>query len=160
MSSETTIMDDASPVSHDSPILIVKKSVTFEPLTPESPCLSRPKKRKRSSSPSPSPDSRANSSIEPLKPLPPSILLLSLPGILSHPPNHPSYIPSLILSLRAVRKCLSYPELPNDVECCALTALAEIGLKVIKAGWTQNDKYPWAKQLESEVSVEYLTSYG
>jgi hypothetical protein len=86
-----------------------------------------------------------------LKPLPPAILLLSLPTLLAVPPNHPFHPESLRLSLIALHKCLSLESLPPDVECKAWATLAEVGMKVIGGGLSQNDRCPWADGVEKEV---------
>ncbi|KAI9069691.1 hypothetical protein FKP32DRAFT_1586700 [Trametes sanguinea] len=86
-----------------------------------------------------------------LKPLPPAVLLVSLPSILAHPPNHKHYVHSLILSLKALRKCLSLPALLPDIECRAWTGLAELGMRVIAGGFSQSEEHPWAHGIESEV---------
>ncbi|KAI0348201.1 hypothetical protein BDW22DRAFT_1424406 [Trametopsis cervina] len=99
--------------------------------------------------PLPSPES---SSPRPaLKPLPPHILLVSLPSLLAVPPNHRSYIQSLILSLIALRKCLSLPALSPEIECRAWCGLAEIGMKAIDGGFTEDSSHMWARGIESEV---------
>ena len=140
----------------------------------------RPHKRQRIHS-SPTPMAAAApsddySDLEPLTPLPPSsdpalrrqplsrapsegglrlipisILLVSLPALLAHPPNHKYYVHSLVLSLRAVRKCLTLPALPPDIECRAWTGLGELGMRVISGGFSQSDEHVWAKGIESEV---------
>lgn len=86
-----------------------------------------------------------------LTPLPPAVLLVSLPSLLAHPPNHRFYIQSLVLSLAALRKCLSIPALSPEVECRAWTGLAEIGMKVISGGMSQDVAHPWAERIEAEV---------
>ncbi|OSD01133.1 hypothetical protein PYCCODRAFT_1468829 [Trametes coccinea BRFM310] len=86
-----------------------------------------------------------------LKPLPPAVLLVSLPSILAHPPNHKYYVHSLVLSLKALRKCLSLPALLPDIECRAWTGLAELGMRVIAGGFSQSQEHPWANGIESEV---------
>lgn len=96
-------------------------------------------------SPSPAPK------LEGLKSLPTPILLVSLPAMLSHPPNHKYYIHSLVLSLTALRKCLALPALSPDIECRAWTGLAEIGMRVISGGMSQSEDHPWAKGIETEV---------
>ena len=82
----------------------------------------RPSKRQRTSS-------LSVPAIE-LTPLPDSALLLSLPSLLLHPPNHPNHTRSLLLSLFALRKCLSLSTLEPYEECRALTEVAEIGFKI------------------------------
>lgn len=68
------------------------------------------------------------SSAENLGPIPPSTLLLALPSFLIHPPTHPDHQSSLQLSSAALKKCLELPETEGDLECCAWTALAEVGI--------------------------------
>ncbi|KAI0696886.1 hypothetical protein C8T65DRAFT_615130 [Cerioporus squamosus] len=86
-----------------------------------------------------------------LKPIPPAILLVSLPSLLAHPPNHRFYFHSLILSLTALRKCLALPALSPEIECRAWTGLAEIGMRVISGGLSQSEEHVWAKGIEAEV---------
>ncbi|KAH9926501.1 uncharacterized protein B0H18DRAFT_1006448 [Fomitopsis serialis] len=86
-----------------------------------------------------------------LRPLPPAVLLISLPALLAHPPNHKYYIPSLVLSLTALRKCLTLSGLSPEIECRAWTGLAEIGMKVISGGLSQSEDCPWALGIETEV---------
>ncbi|RDX44285.1 hypothetical protein OH76DRAFT_1359850 [Lentinus brumalis] len=86
-----------------------------------------------------------------LKPIPPAILLVSLPSLLAHPPNHRFYIHSLVLSLTALRKCLALPALSPEIECRAWTGLAEIGMRVISGGMSQSEEHVWAKGIEAEV---------
>ncbi|KAI5120577.1 hypothetical protein M0805_002527 [Coniferiporia weirii] len=125
-------------------------SSNFEdPVTPVTQPLdgARSRKRRRSSSPS----ERLAEKKRALEPLPPSELLLAVPGLLAVPPNHRSQITSYVLSLAALRKCLALGSLPPDTECQAWTAFAELGLKIVRAGWTRNDRYPWASSLEIDV---------
>jgi hypothetical protein len=68
--------------------------------------------------------------IEILKPLPPAILLLSLQSILAHPPTHRNHPRSLVLTLFALRKCLTLSGLDYMMECRAWTELAEAGFRV------------------------------
>ncbi|KAH8111978.1 hypothetical protein DFH11DRAFT_1512413 [Phellopilus nigrolimitatus] len=119
------------------------------PETPQSRVSTRSRKRMRSESPS---EGRAGKK-RALNSLPPSVLLLALPNLLAVPPNHKSHITSYVLSLAALRKCLALGSLPPDVECRAWTALAEIGMKIVGAGWSQNKHYPWASGLEIEVET-------
>ncbi|KAI6023416.1 hypothetical protein EDC04DRAFT_2934346, partial [Pisolithus marmoratus] len=86
-----------------------------------------------------------------LKPLPPQVLLLALPALLLHPPTHEKYALSLFLSLKAVRLCLQLPALAPDVECYAWTALAEVGMRVIKSGFCKTGAHEWTIGLEEEV---------
>ncbi|KAK0450523.1 uncharacterized protein EV420DRAFT_738131 [Desarmillaria tabescens] len=86
-----------------------------------------------------------------LTPLPPSLLLISLPGILIHPPTHRYHAQSLCLSLLALRRCLNLPNLTPEVECRAWTAMVEVGMLVIAGGFSQNDDHLWAKAIEIEV---------
>lgn len=82
----------------------------------------RPSKRQRMS-----PSSTSETE---LTPLPHSALLLSLPSLLLHPPNHRNHTRSLWLSLFALRKCLTLPNLEPYEECRALTEVAEIGFNI------------------------------
>ncbi|KAJ3936138.1 MAG: hypothetical protein NXY57DRAFT_986899 [Lentinula lateritia] len=93
-----------------------------------------------------------------LNPLPDSILLLSMPYILIHPPNHQLHAHSLCMSLLALRRCLKIPGLSPDVECRALTSLAEVGMIVIDGGFSQQELHVWANGIEPE--VEEATSKG
>ncbi|KAH9912151.1 uncharacterized protein BXZ73DRAFT_93243 [Epithele typhae] len=86
-----------------------------------------------------------------LKPIPTSIMLVSLPSILAHPPNHKHYIHSLVLSLTALRKCLSLPSISPQIEVRAWAGIAEIGMRVISGGFSQSEEHPWAKDIEFEV---------
>ncbi|KAI6161360.1 hypothetical protein EDD17DRAFT_1589632 [Pisolithus thermaeus] len=88
-----------------------------------------------------------------LKPLPPQVLLLALPALLLHPPTHEKYALSLFLSLRALRLCLQLPALAPEVECYAWTALAEVGMRVIKSGFCTTSEYSWTVGLEEEHPV-------
>ncbi|OJT13950.1 hypothetical protein TRAPUB_9489 [Trametes pubescens] len=88
---------------------------------------------------------------EELKPLPPAVLLVNLPSLLAHPPNHKYYVHSLVLSLSALRKCLTLPALLPDIECRAWTGLAELGMRVIAGGFSQSEEYGWATGIEAEV---------
>lgn len=97
------------------------------------------------------PTSPSKSQNPQLKPLPPAILLVSLPALLAHPPTHRYYIPSLCLSLCALRKCLTIPALSPEIECRAWTGLAEVGMRVISGGLHGNEDYPWARGIEAEV---------
>ncbi|KAH9830402.1 uncharacterized protein C8Q71DRAFT_785481 [Rhodofomes roseus] len=111
----------------------------------------RPSKRRRTdTSAATGPDS-AEPSSAPLRPLPPAVLLVSLPALLAHPPNHKYYIPSLVLSLTALRKCLTLQGLSPEIECRAWTGLAEVGMKVISGGLSQDEGHPWAQGIEAEV---------
>ncbi|EKM61558.1 uncharacterized protein PHACADRAFT_204728 [Phanerochaete carnosa HHB-10118-sp] len=122
----------------------------------------RPQKRARLDSSPEMPSSLLSSlSLEPtspskpqephLKPLPQAILLVSLPALLAHPPTHKFYIPSICLSLSALRKCVTIPALSPEIECRAWTGLAEIGMRVIAGGLHENEEFPWAQGIESEV---------
>lgn len=86
-----------------------------------------------------------------LKPLPPAVLLVSLPSLLAHPPTHPYYIPSLCLSLCALRRCLDIPTLSPEVECRAWMGLAEIGMRVINGGLHESNDHPWARGIDADV---------
>ncbi|KAG2033018.1 hypothetical protein BDR03DRAFT_903113 [Suillus americanus] len=119
----------------------------------------RPLKRQRTLSISASPMQRSSSFIPPpdsptpaLRPLPPAILLLALPGLLALPPTHPDFGFSLFLSLRSLRQCLALPALAPDVECHAWTRLAEVGMRVMESGFcSQEGGCDWAVGIHSEV---------
>lgn len=131
-----TAMDDTTP-----------KASTSHLVTPQSQrCgTTNSRKRKRGSESSPPPRMR------PPKQETSSSLLLDVPGVLVLPPNHKAYVASCILSLRVVRSYLAEGSKPQDLECRAWTALAEIGFRIIRAGWSTSDLTPWAHKLASEV---------
>jgi hypothetical protein len=120
---------------------------------------SRPLKRQRTLNISPSPDQRSSSltpppgsPTPPLRPLPPAILLLALPGLLALPPTHPDFGFSLFLSLRSLRQCLSLPAIAPDIECRAWTSLAEVGMRVMESGFcSQEGECDWAVGIHAEV---------
>lgn len=89
--------------------------------------------------------------------LPASVLLVSIPKLLVQPPNHAHHAQSLCLSLLALRRCLSLPDLSPEIECRAWTALAEIGMCVIAGGFSQNEEHPWARSIEQEVKAGVLS---
>ncbi|RPD54496.1 hypothetical protein L226DRAFT_539879 [Lentinus tigrinus ALCF2SS1-7] len=121
----------------------------LEPLTPlPSQTSSEPVSRPELSSTSPDLKQQQDCG---LRPIPPAILLVSLPSLLAHPPNHRYYVHSLVLSLTALRKCLALPALSPEIECRAWTGLAEIGMRVISGGMSQSEEHVWAKGIESEV---------
>ena len=95
-------------------------------------------------------------------------LLLSLPGHLLHPPNHPNHIVSLYTTLLALRRCLRYQEqwlqthqsapmyaeaLIPEMECQAWTLYAETGLLIIGAGLGGDTAPAWCRGIEGEVSI-------
>lgn len=86
-----------------------------------------------------------------LKPLPAPVLLVTLPYLLAHPPTHKYYVPSLCLSLCALRRCLAFPSLSPEIECRAWTGLAEVGMRVMAGGLHYNEDFPWARGVETEV---------
>ncbi|KAK7051469.1 hypothetical protein VNI00_004443 [Paramarasmius palmivorus] len=90
--------------------------------------------------------------------VPPAVMLVSLPGLLIHPPNHPLHAHSLCISLLAIRKCLQVPNLSPDVECRAWTSLAELGMAVVGSGLSNDDDHIWAKGIENE--IEDATTKG
>ncbi|KAF4621623.1 hypothetical protein D9613_012585 [Agrocybe pediades] len=65
-----------------------------------------------------------------IQPLPQDVLLLSLPHILAHPPTHRNHSRSVYLSIIALRKFLSTPNLDQHQECRAWTELAEAGFRL------------------------------
>lgn len=93
----------------------------------------------------------SSDSESPARNIPPPVLLSSIPGLVSHPPNHRYYILSLQVSLNALRKCLAFPALSPEIECRAWTGLAEVGMKVIASGFCESNEYEWTKGLEIEV---------
>ena len=115
-----------------------------------------PSKRPRiepSSSPCSSPAIPSPPTASNLAPLPPEILLLSLPGLLAHPPNHPFHPQSLNLSLQALRQCLALHSLSPEAECRAWTQLAEVGMTVIDGGFNEDPSHAWAEGVVTEVSI-------
>ncbi|TFK56312.1 hypothetical protein OE88DRAFT_1620238 [Heliocybe sulcata] len=84
------------------------------------------------------------------KPLPPHVLLLSLPALLIQPPSSKFHAQSLCLSLAAVRACLGLGALSPEVECRAWTALAEVGMGVVAGGWCAREGSEWARGVETE----------
>ncbi|KDQ31569.1 hypothetical protein PLEOSDRAFT_1036423 [Pleurotus ostreatus PC15] len=101
----------------------------------------RPSKRQRTST----------RSISTLQPIPPEILLVNLPRLIIHPPNHPRHTQSLYLALIAFRKCLQLPTLTADIECRAWTGLVDIGMRVIGGGFSAVKELGWAQGIEAEV---------
>lgn len=128
------------------------------PMTPESQVMTRSRKRRRSPSLSDSQRDIKENKVRVLEPLPPSVLLLSLPKLFAVPPNHKAHIASFVLSLNALRKCSAMRNLPPDVECRAWTNLAEVGLKIVRAGWSRDEQFPWAADLENEARILYYCS--
>ena len=119
--------------------------------TPHSQALTRStKKRRRSSSPSDNHGGKKQA----LERLPPAVLLLSLPGLLAVPPNHKQQVACYELSLKALRKCVALGGLAPDIECRAWMGIAELGLRLVRAGWHKYD-FPWARGLDLEVSAQY-----
>jgi len=90
---------------------------------------------------------------ESLTPLPPALLLVSLPAMLVHPPTHPLHAMSLYLSLLALRRCLALENLTPDIECRAWASLAEIGMMVIAGNFQENEEHIWARGIDAEVRV-------
>ena len=166
MEGPRTRLSGSSRIDSKSSGTPVARKTTNPPITPESLVMLRPRKRRRSSSPtsqSPAPSKRSSSATllavspirkQPQTSLPDSALLLGLPMVLSVPPNHKDYIASFQISIAALKLCCSLESLPPDVECRAWTALAEIGLKAIRAGWTNSTYFPWAQSLELDVRVD------
>lgn len=73
-----------------------------------------------------------------------------IPTVPIHPPNHPLHLRSLSLSLESLRKFVVLDVLDPDVECKAWCSLAEVGMMVVKAGFT-TDVPEWAVGVEDEV---------
>lgn len=88
--------------------------------------------------------------------LPASTLLVSLPGMLLHPPTHKFHALSLSISILALRRCLVLPNLPPDIECRAWTSLAEIGSLAIAAGFNMNEDHVWAAGIDIEVCLSRI----
>lgn len=76
------------------------------------------------------PFKRQKIQLDDTKPIPSDVLLLSLPHLITHPPTHKYHTRSLFLTLFALRRCLSLPDLDTAVECRAWTELAEVGLRI------------------------------
>lgn len=113
----------------------------------------RPHKRQRTQLT----ENRTDAATPALPPLPPPVLLLSLPGLLAHPPTHRFHPQALILSLKSLRKCLTLESLAPDVECRTWTALAEVGMNAIDGGFAHKPEHTWAIGIEKEVgSLVYL----
>jgi hypothetical protein len=89
--------------------------------------------------------------------VPAATLLLSLPGLLMHPPTHHLHLPSLYLSYHSHKRCIALGMLSPDLECRAWTGLAEIGMNVIDGGLIQNIEHSWTTDIESEVCFAVLT---
>lgn len=102
----------------------------------------------------------AQLSIQQAKPemrrLPPHILLLAIPNLLTLPPDHLQYQQSLRLSLLAARKCVLVSGSMGDleVEVRARVTLVEVGMKIYLGKRGQED---WDMSLFSEVSLLYCS---
>lgn len=106
--------------------------------------------------PSPSGSSRSPTKLK-LSVLPQASLLVSLPGLLAHPPNHKCHTLSLQMSLNALRRCLSLPALSPELECRAWTGVVEVGMRIIGGGLHEKDEHMWARGIEAEVCVSSHT---
>jgi hypothetical protein len=125
----------------------------------------QPLKQKRTPSPPSSPLTSLLSSSQPkpedsplppvLRTLPPAELLLALPALLAHPPNHPRYAQSLMMGSAALKHCLRMSYLAPDMECRAWTALAEVGMQVVQGRMHENDEYAWASDAVGEVRFKH-----
>ena len=82
---------------------------------------------------------------------------MKLPSLLSVPPNHRASVTSYAISLAALRKCIDLRNLSPDEECRAWAGLAEIGMRLAKAGWTRDDRLAWAKGVDMDVSTLCFT---
>ncbi|KAF9235318.1 hypothetical protein BU15DRAFT_78151 [Melanogaster broomeanus] len=108
---------------------------------------------------SPSPLTSVFTSSEPsfsLRPFPPQILQLALPGLFVHPPAHESYPLSLFLSLRALGTYLELKALTPDVECRTWSGLAEangLEVEVEKAIGKWAPKHPSLRLLRHHLSL-------
>lgn len=60
--------------------------------------------------------------------IPREVLLLNVPALIAHPPNHSNYVASLKVSLEALNKCVAFAEIEPEVECRAWTGIAEISI--------------------------------
>lgn len=132
----------------------------LEPLATDTGSNTRPNKRKRADSVVSYHNTLTVEGSLRLTPLPPHILLLNLPALLIHPPSHPNYALSLCLSLLALRQCLAMKDsekgmqgmvMDAEIECRAWTALAEIGMSVVEAGFSSMEDHAWARAIEAEV---------
>lgn len=119
----------------------------------------RPQKRPRTDHiadnaepPAPLPSSSSSQPPSTFRPLPPPVLLLALPALLTLPPSHEHYALSLFLSLKALRTCLELKILTPDVECRAWTGIAELGLRVINSGFAASGEHAWMNGIEADVS--------
>ncbi|KAG8893001.1 hypothetical protein FRC01_013820, partial [Tulasnella sp. 417] len=92
--------------------------------------------------------------------IPDPVFLLGLPALLLHPPDHPNHVPSLRASLDALNQCISMHSslggngsgaLSFEQEMQAYGMQAEIGLKVVSAGFSGHDGPEWARGIESEI---------
>ncbi|KAL1666869.1 hypothetical protein GGF50DRAFT_125354 [Schizophyllum commune] len=85
------------------------------------------------------------------QPLPPAVLLLSMPKLLIQPPSHPQHELSLCLSILALRKCLKITNLSAVDECRCHTGIAEIGLIALRGGFAEKEDSLWAEDLLGDV---------
>ncbi|KAL1740359.1 hypothetical protein HDZ31DRAFT_10488, partial [Schizophyllum fasciatum] len=109
------------------------------PLSPMSSSPARKRQRKESSTPGAGDEER--------QPLPPAVLLLSMPKLLIQPPSHPQHELSLCLSILALRKCLKLTNLSSVDECRCHTGIAEIGLIALRGGYAEREESSWADDL-------------
>jgi hypothetical protein len=62
--------------------------------------------------------------------------------------------------LVAARECVALPALEVDVECRAWRNLAEVGMRIVEAGYAGNKNtepvYDWAVGIEPEVKMVSL----
>ena len=76
---------------------------------------------------------------------------MTLPSLVAVPPNHRASAASYAVSVTALRKVIAEGNLSPDEECRAWTGLAEIGFRLLKAGWVKEGRFKWAKGMEEEV---------
>jgi hypothetical protein len=95
-----------------------------------------------------------------LQQLPPDILLLSLPSLLAHPPNHCHYARSLLLSLSSLQRCLDIDGLSPDLEVRAWTGVAEIGIRIIDAGVSVKGDFEIEDEVKSFVMATNIFSHA
>ncbi|KIY69171.1 hypothetical protein CYLTODRAFT_442869 [Cylindrobasidium torrendii FP15055 ss-10] len=97
------------------------------------------------------PTSQSPPSLKTLYSLPLQNLLVSLPGLLIHPPTHRHHARSLCMSIHALKACLSLSDLSPVIECRAWTGLAELGMIAIEGGFSDDGEHAWATNMETMV---------
>ncbi|CUA75580.1 hypothetical protein RSOLAG22IIIB_11850 [Rhizoctonia solani] len=113
---------------------------------------------------------------------PTATVLLAIPMLVSHPPDHPLHIPGLRVSLKALRRCtgltshndnakrtkgdgwIGYGEaMTPEVEIRAWIALAEVGMMVIRtrcSRWGEDDQTVWEWTLGVEQDIDTALRKG